>query len=69
MAARILTVTILTCGIAFCAIGMANARPVSTISPVAVPHAPEIDPTALGSGIAMLFGGMMLLGERRCGRK
>jgi len=71
MAARLLVVTVLTCGIAFSVIGMANASSstVSKVSPVAVTHAPEIDPTGLGSGIAMLLGGMMLIGERRRWRK
>jgi hypothetical protein len=27
--------------------------------------APEIDPSAIGSGIALLGGGMLLIGERR----
>jgi hypothetical protein len=28
-------------------------------------NAPELDPSAIGSGIALLGGGMLLLGERR----
>jgi hypothetical protein len=33
------------------------------------PSAPELDPTFLGSGIAILVGGVILLNERRRARK
>jgi hypothetical protein len=33
------------------------------------PSAPELDPTVLGSGAAILAGGLMLLNERRRVRK
>jgi hypothetical protein len=67
MAIRVLGIALFGCSLALTAIGMANATPstVSTISPVAVPHVPELDPAAIGSGIALLAGGIMLLAERR----
>ncbi|HEX4209733.1 MAG TPA: hypothetical protein VHY56_05035 [Candidatus Binataceae bacterium] len=33
------------------------------------PSAPELDPTALGSGVALLAGGIVLLNERRRARR
>ena len=33
------------------------------------PSAPELDPTLLGGGVAILFGSMILLNERRRNRK
>jgi hypothetical protein len=33
--------------------------------PPSVSSAPELDPTTMGSGIAMLIGGVLVLNERR----
>jgi hypothetical protein len=67
MLARALGLVVLTCTLAFTAIGVANAAP-STISPLPpIPRtaAPEIDPAVFGTGIAIMACGMLLLAERR----
>jgi hypothetical protein len=66
MIARILSGLVLTTGLMVSVAGIANAQP-STISKIPIPSSrvPELDPTALGGGITMLAGGLLVLGERR----
>jgi hypothetical protein len=66
MIARILSGLVLTTGLVVCVAGLANAQPISTTSKVPIlTRAPELDPTALGGGITMLAGGLLMFGERR----
>ncbi len=67
MIARILSGLVVTTGLMVCVAGLANAQPTSTTSRLPIPstRAPELDPTALGGGITMLAGGLLMFGERR----
>lgn len=60
---RILALLFLALALTFSIVGFANAYPGGD-------HgwgysAPELDPTALGSGLALLAGGILLIAERR----
>lgn len=68
MISRLLGSLIAMGGLFFGTIGMAEALP-TTISHISVPipvskSAPELDPSALGGGIMILAGGLLLLNER-----
>jgi hypothetical protein len=71
MTSRLFTVSILASSLVLGFIGVANAQSTNstTISPVAVKRAPELDPTSLGSGIFILAGGLLVLHERRRRKK
>jgi hypothetical protein len=69
MFSRILGVFVLTTGLMFGVISPAHAFHQPFPPPGHGPTAPELDPGALGSGIAILAGGVMLLNERRRARK
>lgn len=60
---RILSAFLLTFGLTLGALGVAHASWHND------PSAPELDPTVLGSGAAILAGGVILLNERRQNRK
>ena len=66
MFSRILGVFVLTTALMFGVISPAHAF---HQQPPYGPSAPELDPGALGSGVAILAGGVMLLNERRRARK
>lgn len=70
MFSRILGVFVVTTGLMFGVISPAHAyhQPLPP-PPGHGPSAPELDPGALGSGAAILAGGVMLLNERRRARK
>jgi hypothetical protein len=61
---RILGAFLLTFGLTLGAFGIAHAHGWGND-----PSAPELDPTVLGSGAAILVGGVILLNERRQNRK
>jgi len=63
MVSRILGVLIVTGSVFFGVFGMTHAQPVSA-TPVKR-SAPELDPSALAGGIAILVGGVLVLNERR----
>jgi hypothetical protein len=63
MFSRILGVLMLTGGLMFGATGITLAG--NHNYPHDPSSAPELDPTALGSGVAMLIGGVLVLNERR----
>jgi len=67
MFSRILGVLMLTGGLMFGVTGITHAgeRDRTPYCPPGVSSAPELDPTALGSGVAMLIGGVLVLNERR----
>jgi hypothetical protein len=68
MIARILSGLVLTTGLVVCVAGLANAQPTTSTTSAFRPtpaKAPELDPTALGGGITMLAGGLLMFGERR----
>jgi hypothetical protein len=69
MRLRVLGMLVFASGLALSAIGVAhaNSNPPSTVSKLPIPssRAPELDPSALGSGLALLGGGILLLAERR----
>jgi hypothetical protein len=66
---RILGVFVVTTGLMFGLISPAHAYHQPYPPPGHNPSAPELDPTSLGSGIAILAGGFLLLNERRRARK
>jgi hypothetical protein len=65
MISRLLGSLVLTGGIMFGAIGLACAQSSSRPVPVSPRAVPELDPTALGGGIMILAGGLLVLNERR----
>jgi hypothetical protein len=80
MSLRILTILLLTIGLTFSVIGMSYAGHDNGYGNGGNnngkgngnggdPAAPELDPVALASGIAILGGGVILLNERRRNRK
>jgi hypothetical protein len=64
MISRILAALVLTSGLMFGAVSVAQAQPTSSVR-IPPRAAPELDPTALGGGIMILAGGLFLLHERR----
>jgi hypothetical protein len=62
MLSRFFTILILTIGLTFGAISLAHAH---NGNGLADPSAPELDPKVLGSGLAILAGGVILVNERR----
>jgi|HubBroStandDraft_1064217.scaffolds.fasta_scaffold408971_2 hypothetical protein len=62
---RIIGAFILTFGLTLGTLGMAHANGWRGNDP----SAPELDPSILGSGAAILAGGVILLNERRRNRK
>jgi hypothetical protein len=62
---RILGTFLLTFGLTLGAFGVVHAKGGWRNDPTA----PELDPTILGSGAAILAGGVILLNERRQNRK
>lgn len=66
MFSRILGVLMLTGGLMFGVTGITHAGERNEpYCPPGVSSAPELDPTILGSGVAMLLGGVLVLNERR----
>jgi hypothetical protein len=63
---RILGAFILTFGLTLGTLGMAHAYDGWRGND---PSAPELDPSIVGSGVAILAGGVILLNERRRNRK
>jgi hypothetical protein len=66
MFSRIVGVMVITTGLMF---GLISPALAFHQQPPHGPSAPELDPGALGSGVAILAGGVMLLNERRRSRK
>ena len=64
---RILGAFLLTIGLTVGAIGIAHAHGWGGWGND--PSAPELDPSVLGSGAAILAGGLILFNERRRNRK
>jgi hypothetical protein len=64
---RILGASLLTIGLTVGALGIAHAH--DGQGWWNDPAAPELDPTVIGSGAAILAGGVVLLNERRRNRK
>jgi hypothetical protein len=68
MFSRILGVLMLTGGVMFGVTGITHAGERNrdpNYCPPGATSAPELDPTALASGVAMLIGGVLVLNERR----
>ena len=66
MVSRLFGILLLTGSLMFGAINVAQARPGNGFgNGNGGSSAPELDPTALGGGLAMLVGGILVLNERR----
>lgn len=62
MLSRIAGILTLTGGLM---LGVLATVPAQAVPSTAVPRAPELDPSGLTSGAAILIGGLLLVSERR----